>query len=200
MIAINQKNRILPKMSVENISGEKWAQVTFKKETKSKNYFISNYGRAKSIDKLTEEERVMSTHPDHRGFLRASIKVEGNLNQALYVHKEVAKHFVTPPSEEHIHVIHKDLNRKNNHISNILWVTDPEWKIYIKERAVKFDFKKSTKGGYFKLTASQVAIIKKQLATGKTRRKMIAKRFGVSTTQLKRIERGENWGHIEAAK
>ena len=118
----------------------------------------------------------------------------------MYVHKEVANHFVKPPSEEHIHVIHKDLNRKNNHISNILWVTDPEWKIYIKERAVKFDFKKSTKGGYFKLTASQVAIIKKQLANGKTRRKMIAKRFGVSTTQLKRIERGENWGHIEAAK
>ena len=40
-------------MSVPNLGGEKWAQVTFKKETKSKNYFISNLGRAKSVDKLS---------------------------------------------------------------------------------------------------------------------------------------------------
>lgn len=187
-------------MSVVNIAGEKWAKITFKRETKAKNYYISNYGRAKSIDKASEEERLMKTHPDHRGFFRASIKVEGNLNQAIYVHKEVGTHFVEPPSEEHIHIIHKDLNRNNNHHTNIIWVTDPEWKLYIKERAKKFGFKKSTKGGYFKLTAAQVAIIKKQLASGKTRRKMIAKRFGVSTTQLKRIERGENWANVEPAK
>ncbi len=187
-------------MSIDNIVGEKWAQVTFKRETKEKNYYVSNYGRAKSIHKTTGEERLINTHPDHRGFYRASIKVEGNLNQALYVHKEVAKHFVDPETEEHIHVIHKDLNRKNNHHSNIIWVNDLEWKIYIKERAKKFGFKKSNKGGYYKLTAAQVAIIKKQLLSGKTRRKMIAKRFGVSTTQLKRIERGENWAHVEPAK
>ena len=187
-------------MAVTNLSGEKWSQVTFKRETKGKNYYISNFGRAKSIDKATDEERLMSTHADHRGFYRASIKVAGNLNQALYVHKEVAKHFITPKSDEHIFVIHKDLNRKNNHLTNILWVNDKEWKDYIKKRAIKFGFKKSNKGGYFKLTAGQVAIIKKQLAQGKTRRKMIAKRFGVSTTQLKRIERGENWAHVEPAK
>lgn len=187
-------------MAVKSLAGEKWALVTFKRPTKSKNYYVSNYGRSKSIDKETEDENVLKTHPDHRGFYRASIKVEGNLNQALYVHKEVAKHFVTPKSEEHSYVIHKDLNRKNNHHSNIIWVNEEEWKQYIKARAKKFGFKKSNKGGYFKLTAPQVAIIKKQLASGKTRRKMIAKRFGVSTTQLKRIERGENWAHVEPAK
>ena len=187
-------------MSVKSLSGENWAQVTFKRPTKTKDYFVSNFGRSKSIDKETEDGKELRTHPDHRGFYRASIKVEGNLNQALYVHKEVAKHFVEPKSEEHIYVIHKDLNRKNNHKSNIIWVNEEDWKLYIKERAKKFGFKKSNKGGYFKLTAAQVAIIKKQLATGKTRRKMIAKRFGVSTTQLKRIERGENWAHVEAAK
>ncbi len=187
-------------MKIDALAGEKWEKVTFKRETKAKNYYISNFGRAKSIDKTTKEERLMKTHPDHRGFFRASIKVVGNLNQALYVHKEVAKHFVTPPSDEHIYVIHKDLNRKNNHHSNIIWVNEIDWKLYIKERAKKFGFKKSTKGGYYKLTAAQVAIIKKQLLNGKTRRKMIAKRFGVSTTQLKRIERGENWAHVEPAK
>ena len=187
-------------MTFKNLPNEKWAKITFKRPTKKKDYYISNMGRAKSIDKVTEEEKELKTHPDHRGFYRASIKVEGNLNQAIYVHKEVAKHFVDPESEEHIYVIHKDLNRKNNLPSNIIWVDEKEWKEYIKARAKKFGFKKSNKGGYYKLTAAQVAIIKKQLIQGKTRRKMIAKRFGVSTTQLKRIERGENWSHVEPAK
>ena len=187
-------------MSVKNLTGENWAKVTFNRPTKTKDYFVSNFGRSKSIDKETEEEKELRTHPDHRGFYRASIKVEGNLNQALYVHKEMAKHFIQPKTEEHIYVIHKDLNRRNNHHSNIIWVNEDDWKQYIKDRAKKFGFKKSNKGGYFKLTAAQVAIIKKQLVSGKTRRKMIAKRFGVSTTQLKRIERGENWAHVQAAK
>ncbi len=187
-------------MTIVNFAGERWVKVHFKRQTKGKDYFISDYGRSKSRDKVTGEERLLKTHADHRGFYRASIKVEGNLNQALYVHKEVAKAFIQPPSEEHRHVIHEDLNRNNNHHSNILWVTDEEWKDYIKKRAKKFGFKKSKKGGYFKLTEGQVAIIKKQLLVGKTRRKMIAKRFGVSTTQLKRIERGENWSHVDPAK
>ncbi|MEE9371813.1 MAG: NUMOD4 domain-containing protein [Saprospiraceae bacterium] len=187
-------------MTLKKVPNEEWAKITFKRPTKKKDYFISNFGRSKSIDKESEEEKELKTHPDHRGFFRASIKVQGNLNQAIYVHKEVAKHFVEPESDEHIYVIHKDLNRKNNTISNIIWVDEIDWKKYVKARAVKFGFKKSTKGGYFKLTAAQVAIIKKQLIIGKTRRKMIAKRFGVSTTQLKRIERGENWGHVEPAK
>lgn len=187
-------------MELKDMPNEKWAKVTFKRPTKKKEYFISNLGRTRSKDKETDEEKVLKTHPDHRGFYRASIKVEGNLNQALYVHKEVAKHFCTPETEQHTYVIHKDLNRKNNHHSNIIWVDEVEWKLYIKARAKKFGFKKSNKGGYFKLTAAQVAIIKKQLILGKTRRKMIAKRFGVSTTQLKRIERGENWKNVEPAK
>ena len=187
-------------MKIQSHPGEEWEKVTFKRPTKKKEYYISNLGRSKSIDKETQEEKALKTHPDHRGFFRASIKVEGNLNQALYVHKEVAKQFVKPETDLHIYVIHKDLNRNNNHNSNIIWVTDEEWKLYIKARAKKFGFKKSNKGGYYKLTAAQVSIIKKQLALGKTRRKMIAKRFGVSTTQLKRIETGENWKHVEAAK
>jgi uncharacterized protein YjcR len=41
-------------------------------------------------------------------------------------------------------------------------------------------------------------LIKKLLAKPeqKTRLKMIAKQFGVSEMQIRRIKSGENWGHI----
>jgi len=185
---------------IESNPGEEWKLIEWNSPPKEKVYFISSEGRAKSKSKSTEKERLLRTHPDHRGFFRASIKGGNDRNQALYVHKEVAKAFCIPESDEHTHIIHKDINRNNNHHTNVTWATDAEWKEYIRARAKKFGFKKSTKGGYFKLTAAQVAIIKKQLAQGKTRKKMIAKRFGISVTQLTRIERGENWADVKPAK
>jgi hypothetical protein len=49
-----------------------------------------------------------------------------------------------------------------------------------------------------KLTVTKVMLIKKLLAKPeqKTRLKMIAKQFGVSEMQIRRIKSGENWGHI----
>ncbi len=44
---------------------------------------------------------------------------------------------------------------------------------------------------------AKVKIIKRMLASpNKTRQKMIAKQFGVTATQIKRIQRGENWSKI----
>lgn len=185
--------------TVTDLPNERWSIVKFVKPTKSKNYYVSDHGRVKSIDKRSDKEKLIKTSPDHRGFYRVSIKVIDG-NAGVFVHKEVAKAFVDKPSDEHVYVIHDNLVRSNNHHSNIKWVTEEGWKGYVKDRAKKFGFVKSTKGGYFKLTEGEVAMIKKALTNGKTRKKMIAKRFGVSSTQIKRIERGENWAHVKAAK
>ncbi|MHA7843264.1 MAG: hypothetical protein ACX93I_08095 [Winogradskyella sp.] len=58
--------------------------------------------------------------------------------------------------------------------------------------------KKNQDPPYAKLSENNVRLIKKMLKNPnrKTRLKMIAKQFGISTTQLKRIETGENWGHV----
>jgi hypothetical protein len=56
--------------------------------------------------------------------------------------------------------------------------------------------KRKTTG--YKLTESKVRIIKRLLKSDKPRLSMIAKRFGITHTQLNRIRSGENWGHVEA--
>jgi len=50
-----------------------------------------------------------------------------------------------------------------------------------------------------KLTVTKVIHIKKMLLNPnrKTRLKIIAKQFGISETHVRRIESGENWGHIK---
>jgi predicted transcriptional regulator len=48
----------------------------------------------------------------------------------------------------------------------------------------------------YKLTESDVKVIKKMLKNEKTRFSQIARQFGITHTQLNRIRKGQNWGHV----
>jgi DNA invertase Pin-like site-specific DNA recombinase len=48
----------------------------------------------------------------------------------------------------------------------------------------------------YKLTIAQVLLIKQMLRTGKNRIKMIAKQFGITSTQVNRIKNGANWKQV----
>lgn len=183
---------------IDNLLNEEWSLLSFEKKTKSKDYFISTHGRLKSVDKNTGSERLMKSSNTKRGYPKVSLKLEGG-HESVYIHKAVAEHFVEQKSEDELFIIHSDYNRSNNQFTNLEWVTEDGQKEYIKKRGVIFEYKKNIGGGYFKLTAAKVALIKKALNNGKTRKKMLAKRFGVTSTQIKRIERGENWGYVKAA-
>jgi DNA-binding Xre family transcriptional regulator len=41
-----------------------------------------------------------------------------------------------------------------------------------------------------------VKVIKKMLKNEKTRFSQIARQFGITHTQLNRIRKGQNWGHV----
>lgn len=184
--------------SIELLPDEELKKITFAKQTKSRDYYISNQGRLFSMHKITEVKKLMKSALTKRGYPKVSLKLEGGY-ESVYIHKAVAEAFVERPSEEHQYIIHIDFNRSNNKAENLKWVSEFAQKEYIKKRGEIFEYKKSTGGGYFKLTAPQVSLIKKALLNGKTRKKMLAKRFGVTSTQIKRIERGENWANVKPA-
>lgn len=189
-------------IKVSNAPGEVWHKIAFKGTTKGKDYFISNYGRTKSVDKFSKEENLMKATMLKTGFPKITYRLKEGC-ESIYPHKTVAQYFVPKPSEKHEYVIHIDMNRKNNCTENLKWVTEEERKNYNKKRAVVFGYNKKehVRGvGNYKLTEAKVAIIKKQLSTGKTRKSMIAKRFGITLTQIKRIETGENWSNVKPAK
>jgi len=50
-----------------------------------------------------------------------------------------------------------------------------------------------------KLTITRVMLLKKLLREGKPI-KTLVKQFKITDTQIRRIQRGENWGNVEAAK
>ena len=93
-------------------------------------------------------------------------------------------------------VIHLNYDKTDNRVENLKWATkrekelhqfnNPNWEKVVEKRGKKIG----------KLNEGKVKIIKRQLENKRTRINMIAKRFGVSDTQIHRIKNGENWSSV----
>ena len=99
---------------VASIEGEEWRKVNG-----SDNYFVSNFGRIKRNDK-----KVLTPEKTNRGYLRVLLS-ENNKMKKLSVHRVVAQAFIINKDNKPF-VNHKDLNKENNHVSNLEWVTHSE--------------------------------------------------------------------------
>jgi hypothetical protein len=198
-----QKLRIYPT--------ETFKEITLEEVKKLKlSYAISNYGRLVSYTDKIENGRVIkgSLQEGYR-IWRFTYRDENNKlkYKHLFFFRLVAEYFIPKESDEQMYVLHLDWNITNDCVENLKWVTRAEMianrekspyviearKKQLAERKAKLKLKGS------KLTSTQVMLIKKILASPnrKTRLKLIAKQFGVTTMTLQRIKTGENWGHIK---
>ena len=83
-------------------------------------YAISNPGRLKSFHK-NPQGRIMSIK--HRSGWYLTIRlIDGEHIVTARIHRLVAEHFIRKPTKREI-VNHKDMNKQNNHVENLEWVT-----------------------------------------------------------------------------
>jgi NUMOD4 motif/HNH endonuclease/Helix-turn-helix domain of resolvase len=122
----------------------------------------------------------------------------------LLVHRLVAQYFLKAPKKEADMVCHLDYNYLNNEVANLKWITKKENILHqrtnpkvLKARAVAIKSKTNSIHGS-KINDDSAAKIKRMIADGKAT-KIICEKFNISSTQLYRIKRGENWGHIAMA-
>jgi len=155
-------------------------------------YKISNYGRVLIKTKTQTQYHLLTKFAYASGFKMFFYKKKGNKSASFYVHRAVAILFLRNEENKKF-VIHLDNDPLNNTIVNLKWVNRTELVSHQQKNP-----KRQTKKGY-KLTEGRVRLIKKRLSNpnNRTRIKMIAKQFGVSTMQIWRIKTGENWGHIK---
>lgn len=87
-------------------------------------YFISNYGYVYSLCRNVPIK--LKTQYDQKGYAYISISYRGK-KVNIRIHKLVAEYFVyndNPQNRTEIH--HIDLNKKNNHSSNLIYLTPGE--------------------------------------------------------------------------
>jgi hypothetical protein len=183
---------------------EEFKEVSLGSPTRMR-YAVSNRGRLASFtDRIQDGNILKGGNSDGYVTLRYFEKIGDKSKSRLkFVYKLVAEYFIPKTSEDQMHVLHLDFSRNNDDIKNLRWATYAEKMVHYKKspnviRAKQDLLEHNIKSDGRKLSVTTVIRIKKMLKNpkGNTRNSMIAKQFGISATHLKRIETGENWGHI----
>ena len=185
---------------------EKFKQIEINDPLRKK-YAISNYSRLVSYtDDIRKGMEIKGALTD--GYRLFRYKFKDEIGKIIYRHyfyyKLIADHFLPKTGPNQNHVIHLDYVRDNDKLSNLKWVTYEEMLEHINKspglienRRKLHEFNLQSDG--VKMTVTKVMRLKKMLQRPEqtTRKKIIAKQFNISQTQLKRIETGENWGHVK---
>lgn len=180
---------------IQNLRAEVWKAVYFDETIhQDECYHVSNYGRlirVKNGVPFIFKPYIMNGYPYFRVKKRTPKKFK-----TYYLHKVVASHFLA--QNDGVFAIHLDYDKLNNHVDNLKWATKREKELHQWKNPVFIEAKKRTKRTYAKLSENNVRLIKKMIndPNRRTRLKIIAKRFGVTTMQLQRIKTGENWSDI----
>lgn len=169
-------------------------------------YAVSNYGRMVSFTDEIKNGRLLkgAMSEGYKVFRFKIYRDKKMLNSHLFICKLVAQYFLPKTSDNQKHVLHLDFCRSNDTLSNLKWATEAERLVHCQKSPLVIQARKNriepaTAINGHKLTVTRVMLIKKLLANPKqtTRLKMIAKQFGVSEMQIRRIKSGENWGYIK---
>ncbi len=174
---------------------EVWTKVETNHPTRGSDYFFSDYGRMKSINKRTEDEKLLKGSRDKYGNVRLSLQLAEGKRQQFYLHRLIGETYIEQDSTDHLFLIHIDNNKENNYWENILWVTQEQLTEHQRENGV-FDLNNRKRDPNYKMTEVKVRLLKKRLAKGKTKREILARDFGISVEHVKLIEKGKRWGHV----
>ena len=164
--------------------------------TKGKNYYFSDYGRLKSVTKLTGDESLLKGSKTIQGYHQINITFVGDVRRGYYVHKLIAETWVKKNNADQMFVIHIDGNKSNNHYNNLTWMTQAEMTKSQIDKGVYNP--QNRKPSYLnRMNPSRVKLLKKRLKEGKTKKKILAKNFNISVEQLRKIEKGIDWGYVK---
>jgi hypothetical protein len=161
-------------------------------------YEVSNHGRVRSLPRMVNctfghkmtAERILKPRNHNRGY-SCVVLYRNNERRYALIHRLVLETFVgTDPAKPDVN--HKDANRKNNHLSNLEWVTPKE----NTRHAMRLDrMGKGALNGSAKLNESDVLEIKRMAARGQAKAS-IARRFGVTPRNVRFILNGRTWTHV----
>ena len=154
-------------------------------------YFISNYGRVKSIHEYSEKsnprkygirEIVRKPMKDKDGYYFYCLDINGKGKKTLRAHKEVFRYFVSDDFSSKDQICHSDGNKNNNYFTNLY------------KGSQKTNTLDKYRYGTTKITIEQVREIRKLYGT--KNQYELAKIYGVQQPYISRILSGSRCIYI----
>ena len=155
---------------------------------KYESYFVSNIGRVISIKRGTPRLRRQTTS---KGYKFVSLWQEGR-NHTGRVHRLVLSAFIGA-CPDGCEGSHKDGNRDNNCLDNLIWESGKENAKRKHEHGTTARGKKIIQ---CKLSESDVPVIRELYRNGATPPK-IGKRFGVTGSTISNLIAGRTWSYVK---
>lgn len=186
---------------VKKLQGEAWKPLQFPGwKHLRKQYALSSNGRIASYTNDVVADGKLLQGSLTTGYKTLNLHRPGN-NGTLYIHREIARLFLSKPSAKHKYVIHVNHNKLDNAVKNLKWATLEQMIDHQQDSPAKIAYKKvqANRTVGLKLNASKVKSIKKVLSDRKRKItiKKLAEKYGVSEMTMYRIKSGENWGRIK---
>lgn len=194
--------------TTEELKHEKWKAVPEYEGL----YEVSNLGRVKSIvfrNRMVVKPRELIMRLNLRSQRYPQVVLrKNNTATTKKVHRLVAITFLDPPSSHlRSQVNHKDLNKTNNRVSNLEWLTPKEntqhavgsanWpkgeKHWTRTKPEKHQ--KGSQCPQATVTEDKVALIKQMIVSG-YRNCEIHKRLNVTRGVVDKIKHRETWEHV----
>ncbi|MBN2668448.1 MAG: HNH endonuclease [Bacteroidales bacterium] len=171
---------------------EVWKPLYFDGLTKEQKFEISDQGRIRRTHKRTGDWQYI-TGSNCKGYRIFSFRaIDKGKQITKSMHRLVAETFVKQPTKRHKHVIHKDYVKHHNASDNLEWVTRDT---LMEHQKANPNYKRGMVYNS-KLTTDNVKEIKKALLAEDVVYARLARKFGITQTQLNRIRKGENWAHV----
>lgn len=174
---------------------EIWKELKVEGAINTGQYKISNLGRIKSYAGSKDGKIIKGSKIG--GYRTFCVRLENGSRSTRYVHKLVAQTFMKSKRRKNQEfVLHLNHNKLNNQVDNLKWGTKDDVTAHQMKNPVQQRYHKGLVTNS-KLTVNKVKIIKKMLQRKNVRKKVIAKQFGITVTQLNRIQKGENWASVK---
>lgn len=147
-------------------------------------YEVSTFGRIRRNGKILKQAF------NEKGYAHVCLTVDGE-RKTERVHKLILLTFVGPRPPG-FHGCHYDGNRKNNHVSNLGWVTVKE---NMAHKIIHGTRQTGEKHGRSKLTEKQVKEIRASHQWRKVTYKMLAKKYNVHWKTIGQVITRRYWKH-----
>jgi hypothetical protein len=151
-------------------------------EFRHRTFWVKKDGRI-----WNENDELMQGKLDGYPSINLRFKEDSKLEYVTLFHHRIIAEIFVPNPENKPYVIHLDGDKANNDAENLAWATEQE------------RYQHQAQMGLFnkpKLTTEEVLEIKERIKH-RIPLSTIAVEYGVSHTQIRRIDRGENWTNVK---